>query len=164
MIQHLCAVIRALLKNGCRSNDQRGSMAPTIQRADDRAKDNDDLSWIAQAMLAPRLDQAREHGSRNPKGPKMEPRSSRWHHSPTHIFIPNTMYILTASTVSKQHIFRGEDRLQMLQDALLEVAAAYEWSLQAWAVFSNHDHFVAKSPNDATTLRSGHALRSYRTQ
>ena len=41
----------------------------------------------------------------------------------------------------------------MLQDALLEVATAYEWSLQAWAVFSNHYHFVAKSPNDATTLK-----------
>jgi putative transposase len=63
------------------------------------------------------------------------------------------MYMLTASTLGKQHIFRGDDRLQILQDALFEVAKVYEWELQAWAIFSNHYHFIARSPEDATTLK-----------
>jgi putative transposase len=61
--------------------------------------------------------------------------------------------MVTASTLHKQHFFRGNERLRLLHDALLEVTAAYEWSLQAWAVFSNHYHFIARSPDDATTLK-----------
>jgi putative transposase len=61
--------------------------------------------------------------------------------------------MVTASTVGKQHIFRGDDRLQMLQAGLMEVAEIYKWSIQAWAIFSNHYHFIAKSPYDATTLK-----------
>lgn len=83
----------------------------------------------------------------------MEPQSSHWHHSPMHLFVPNTMYMVTASTLGKQHTFRGDDRLQILQDALFEVAEAYDWELQAWAIFSNHYHFIARSPEDATTLK-----------
>lgn len=30
----------------------------------------------------------------------------------------------------------------------------YNWLAQAWAVFSNHYHFVAKSPVEATSLKS----------
>jgi putative transposase len=83
----------------------------------------------------------------------MEPQSSRWHHSPMHLFVPNMMYMVTASTLGKQHIFRGDDRLQILQDALFEVVEVYEWKLQAWAIFSNHYHFIAKAPENATTLK-----------
>lgn len=67
--------------------------------------------------------------------------------------MPNTMYIVTAATLDHQHFFRGRHRGQLLHDALLEVADAYEWRLQAWAIFSNHYHFIAKSPEDATTLK-----------
>jgi len=42
--------------------------------------------------------------------------------------------------------------LQMLNDTLLQTTAAYGWQMQAWAVFSNHYHFIAKSPEDPTTL------------
>jgi putative transposase len=101
----------------------------------------------------------REHGSRTPKalqkrkGAAMDAQSNRWHHSPLHLFVPNTIYMVTASTLNKQHVFLGDERLELLQDALLEVTMAYMWSLQAWAVFSNHYHFIAKSPDDATTLK-----------
>ena len=70
-----------------------------------------------------------------------------WHHSPLHIFIPNTMYIVTGSTINKKHLFRGNKRLTILQDTLFEVVSAYNWLLQTWAVFSNHYHFIAKSPD-----------------
>jgi len=41
----------------------------------------------------------------------------------------------------------------MLHDKLLELADLYGWALQAWSVFSNHYHFVAISPEDASSLR-----------
>ena len=41
----------------------------------------------------------------------------------------------------------------MLCDALMAAAAKYEWNLQAWAVFSNHYHFVALSPAAPENLR-----------
>ena len=83
----------------------------------------------------------------------MEKKACRWHHSPLHIFSPNTMYIVTASTLDKKHHFKGKKRLSLLHDVLLEVLAAYDWLAQAWAVFSNHYHFIARSPEDASTLK-----------
>ena len=76
-----------------------------------------------------------------------------WHHSPLHIFIPNTMYIVTGSTSYKKHLFRGNKRLTIPQDTLFEVVGAYNWLLQTWAVFSNHYHFIAKSPENAKSLK-----------
>jgi putative transposase len=104
-------------------------------------------------MLARQPTRLHKAGFRNPKEAKMESEISYWHHSPLHIFIPNTAYMVTASTFQKQHIFTGADRLRLLQNALFEVVTAYEWNLQAWAIFSNHYHFIAKSPHDATTLK-----------
>jgi putative transposase len=41
----------------------------------------------------------------------------------------------------------------MLHDALLSIADSHGWALQAWAVFSNHYHFIAVSPDDAGGLK-----------
>jgi len=63
------------------------------------------------------------------------------------------MYMVTAGTHQKIHFFEGPERLQTLQGILFEVADAYDWMLQAWAVFPNHYHFIAQSPADARTLK-----------
>src|SRR5262245_21416653 len=76
-----------------------------------------------------------------------------WHHSPLHLFVPNTMYIITASTLYKRHFFRNDAKLSLVHETLFEVANRYAWQLQAWAVFSNHYHFIAKSPDNAKTLK-----------
>jgi len=76
-----------------------------------------------------------------------------WHHSPLHVFVPDTMYIVTASTLHKRHHFHGQDRLRTLQDTLFEATFDYGWSLQAWAVFPNHYHFVGKSPEQGKDLK-----------
>jgi len=36
---------------------------------------------------------------------------------------------------------------------MLRLASLYDWHFEAWAVFSNHYHFVAHSPEDVGTLR-----------
>lgn len=77
-----------------------------------------------------------------------------WHHSPAHIYEPNMMYIVTASTYQKEHLFRGDKKLRLLQSILFDVMKDYKWELQAWAVFSNHYHFIGKSPENGKTVRT----------
>ena len=60
--------------------------------------------------------------------------------------------MVTASTYQKQHILRGDSRLAMLQSKIFEHAEALGWRLQAWAVFSNHYHFVALAPEAPASL------------
>jgi putative transposase len=77
-----------------------------------------------------------------------------WHHRPAHVFVPGAFYLVTAGTLHKQHLFHGNERLQLLQKELFASVEAYGWDLQAWALFSNHHHFIAQAPTDATSLRS----------
>lgn len=61
--------------------------------------------------------------------------------------------MVTAGTYRKAHIFRPAERLAVLHRGLLTVARDFGWQLEAWAVFSNHYHFVGKSPHSgARTL------------
>jgi putative transposase len=60
--------------------------------------------------------------------------------------------MVTCGTYEKEHHFRGARRLRFLHDSLLNLAEDYSWNLQAWAVFSNHYHFVAMSPQNADSL------------
>jgi putative transposase len=75
-----------------------------------------------------------------------------WPHAPTHRLAQSGTYIITAATYQKSHHFRGASRLAVLQRGLLKMAADYNWKLEAWAIFSNHYHFIAHSPPAADTL------------
>jgi putative transposase len=77
-----------------------------------------------------------------------EPRTP-WPHAPTHQLSVGGTYFVTASTYLKIHHFCGADRLKVLHRGLLSVARDYGWLFEAWAVFSNHYHFVAHSASDA---------------
>jgi putative transposase len=77
-----------------------------------------------------------------------------WPHSPLHRLAEQGAYMVTAGTASKDHFFNSSNRLSLLHDALLELATRFGWNLQAWAVFSNHYHFVAVSPPEPESLRS----------
>src|SRR5205085_11257083 len=78
-----------------------------------------------------------------------------WPHTPVHQLAQNGTYFVTVGTYHKEQHFRGADRLQVLYRGLLTVAHDFGWQLEAWAVFSNHYHFVAHSPpieEDASSL------------
>jgi putative transposase len=66
-----------------------------------------------------------------------------WPHAPLHRLCEHGTYLVTAATYQKEHHFRGAERLDYLQASLLAGAEAVGWRLEAWAVFSNHYHFVA---------------------
>ena len=61
--------------------------------------------------------------------------------------------MVTAGTYHKRMLFDTDGKLRLLHDTLLTVAQEHEWQLEAWAVFANHYHFVAHSPENARCLR-----------
>jgi putative transposase len=72
-----------------------------------------------------------------------------WPHAPTHQLSQRGTYFLTASTYLKMHHFRGATRLRVLHRGLLTVGQEFGWRFEAWAVFSNHYHFIGHSPEKA---------------
>jgi putative transposase len=82
------------------------------------------------------------------------PHSRDWPHAPIHRLSEHGTYIVTAGTYRKEHWFRGPDRLDLLESALLRTMRNSGWRLEAWAAFSNHYHFVAHAGPGATPLRA----------
>jgi putative transposase len=81
----------------------------------------------------------------------MSERTPAWPHAPTHQLSQAGTYFVTCGTYLKAHHFRGKQRLAVLQRGLLKVAAEFGWELEAWAVFSNHYHFIAHSPAEGAS-------------
>ena len=83
--------------------------------------------------------------------------SVSWPHAPTHQLAQQGTCFVTARTYGAEHHFRGANRLAVLHRGLLRLTRDFGWQLEAWAVFSNHYHFVARSPAgepDASSLRA----------
>lgn len=66
-----------------------------------------------------------------------------WPHAPTHVLSAAGTYFVTCGTYNKEHHFRGAERLGVLQRGLLKTLGEAGRQLEAWAIFSNHYHFVA---------------------
>jgi putative transposase len=77
-----------------------------------------------------------------------------WPHAPPHDFSERGIYFVTGSTYGKLHHFRTPRRLDVLERGLLRMCADAGWTLEAWAVFSNHYHFVGRSPESDEDARS----------
>jgi putative transposase len=78
-----------------------------------------------------------------------------WPHAPKHQLAESGTYMVTVAAYGKIHHFRTRQRLEVLHRGLLTVARDFGWELEAWAVFSNHYHFVGHSPDgseDASSL------------
>jgi putative transposase len=82
------------------------------------------------------------------------PRSKDWPHAPVHRISEFGTYIVTAGTYHKEHFFRGPERLDLVEETLLRLAKEFGWCLEAWAVFSNHYHFVAHAEPHARSLEA----------
>jgi putative transposase len=83
-----------------------------------------------------------------------------WPHAPTHQLSDLGTYFVTACTYLKAHHFHTPQRLDVLHRELLSVTTDFSWGLEAWAVFSNHYHFVAHSRANSENASSlSHLLR-----
>ena len=76
-----------------------------------------------------------------------------WPHAPVHRLSETGAYMITGATYQKAHHLRTAQRLDLVRDSLLAAANEFGWLLQAWAVMSNHYHFVAISPARPESLR-----------
>jgi len=76
-----------------------------------------------------------------------------WPHAPPHRLDEKGVYMVTSGTYRKAHLLDRPTKLNAMQALLFSVTVEAGWSLHAWAILSNHYHFVASSPEDATTLR-----------
>ena len=81
------------------------------------------------------------------------PHSKDWPHAPIHRLCGTGTFIVTAGTLYKENFFHDARRLDYLENELLAKARQYCWQLEAWAVFSNHYHFVGHAIEDAETLK-----------
>jgi putative transposase len=86
--------------------------------------------------------------------PAMPLNKISWPHAPELRLSVQGTYFVTASTYLRRHHFAGKVRLAVLHRGLLKVASALGWQLEAWAVFSNHYHFVGHSPPNEETAES----------
>lgn len=72
-----------------------------------------------------------------------------WPHVPVHRLEGAGVYMVTSATLHKQHLFKKPAALSLLENKLLSLAKKYHWQVEAWAVFANHYHFVARSEVEA---------------
>jgi len=73
-------------------------------------------------------------------------------HNPPHLFLPKTLYMLTASTYPREHLMRSPDRKMAWLESFLKAAEIYEWRVIAWVILHNHYHAIVQSPETAKTL------------
>jgi putative transposase len=74
-------------------------------------------------------------------------------HAPMHLFNEKGTYMVTGATFNKELYFKKSEELDLLHDLLLELSEYYQWRVEAWAIFANHYHFIAQSPENPTTLK-----------
>jgi putative transposase len=79
--------------------------------------------------------------------------SMNWPHGPADWLFEPGLYIVTAGTYRKLPHLNSPQRLDLVQESLFEYAQEFAWNLRAWAVLTNHYHFVAASPSEHGTLR-----------
>ncbi|MEI7852059.1 MAG: transposase [Kiritimatiellales bacterium] len=60
--------------------------------------------------------------------------------------------MVTCGTYQKCHHLNTASRLTFVQETLFETAEEFGWHLQAWAILSNHYHFIAASPANPEPL------------
>ncbi len=73
-------------------------------------------------------------------------------HNPPHLFVDDTLYMLTASIYHKASLMESPQRKAEWQDAFCEAAKIYQWQVIAWVVLNNHYHAIVQSPEHTRNL------------
>ncbi len=76
-----------------------------------------------------------------------------WPHAPSRQVCGPGLYCVTAGTYCKERLFDTPEKLSLLEDSLLREAEVFGWQIQAWAVFSNHYHFVGIAPEEGAQFQ-----------
>ena len=84
--------------------------------------------------------------------------SRDWPHAPPHRLQSAGVFIVTARAAEKRHLLAADALKDWFQDKLHELALEFGWRLEAWAILSNHYHFVGHSPPHAEDAASLSAM------
>jgi len=76
-----------------------------------------------------------------------------WPHSPPHRLSEQGAYMITGGTYKKAHFLNTPRKLDMFRCLFFDCITEAGWNLHAWAILSNHYHFIASSPEDPNSLR-----------
>ncbi len=76
-----------------------------------------------------------------------------WPHSPPHRLSEQGAYMVTCGTYQKSHYLNTHDKLDFFRTLFFTCLTESKWDLHAWAILSNHYHFIASSPSDPGTLK-----------
>lgn len=66
-------------------------------------------------------------------------------HNPTHIFIDDAFYFLTASIYMKRHLLQSPELKWGLLDVMKSTFDRIAWEFQHWVILDNHYHLIVKS-------------------
>lgn len=77
-----------------------------------------------------------------------------WPHGPMHRISEDGIYIITAGTFGKKHLFMEERYRYGLQNLFFRLCDKYKINPQAWAFMSNHYHIVVESKGNLNKMLS----------
>lgn len=74
--------------------------------------------------------------------------------SPPNWFVSNAIYMVTVFTLYGKPLLDSDAKLINFYETLLERVRILNWSVDAWAILPTHYHFIARSPEDALSLKA----------
>ncbi|MDO9139216.1 MAG: transposase [Methylobacter sp.] len=66
-------------------------------------------------------------------------------HNPTHIFMDDTLYFITASIYKKRPLLQDSTLKELLLNNIKSCFECYQWELHHWVILDNHYHLLGKS-------------------
>ncbi|TAE77649.1 MAG: hypothetical protein EAZ65_06755 [Verrucomicrobia bacterium] len=69
-----------------------------------------------------------------------------WPHAPPHRLGQSGVYFLTARAAEGRALLGDDSMKDWFQATLFEISNDFGWTLEAWAILSNHYHLVGHSP------------------
>jgi putative transposase len=77
-----------------------------------------------------------------------------YENNPPHLFLPNTKYFITCSTLNKYPYLESDEAKWATFDYLKNSLSHFDWELEDWVILDNHIHMMVNSPKKAETLSS----------
>lgn len=65
--------------------------------------------------------------------------------APTHVFVDDSPYFITASIYKKQHLLKDANLKKLLLNCIQSSFEQYQWELHHWVILNNHYHLLGKS-------------------
>ena len=66
-------------------------------------------------------------------------------HHPPHIYLDDTWYIISASTLNHAHFLASKRAKVLVRDKLKSLIVAFDIKLRAWVILNNHYHLLLKT-------------------